>query len=172
MSAKVICFREAKLRLRGQTREAFEECSASANGSTCVLFSNNPKELFELEYQNLISNLKTKNQKYRHPTIMGGYRKTINPIDALYQNLQEVLFKYDDDNEFCVWLVNLFEDSEWLDQLLCDIEEDCINISKFQKKHLKYQKNYKLERLHVLQNMKSNFTHYKNVFKMMEDCRY
>jgi hypothetical protein len=123
---------------------------------------------FDKEYADLNKKLLSRHRKYRYPTILSGYRKEINPIDALYQNLQESLFKYDPENEFCVWVINLFKDDTWLTQLLSDLEDDCHAISKFQKKHRNNPNNVGLDKLHILQNIKSNFEHYAELFTMMQ----
>jgi hypothetical protein len=100
---------------------------------------------------------------------MSGYRKDINPVDALYQNLQEALFCFDKNNKFYVWIISLFRNEEWLDNLLADLHHDCVMISRFQKDNYKNKYNVGINELHVLQNIKSNFAHYKKTFAMMRD---
>jgi len=173
MTAKIIQFTQAKLsreiqhiaRLHQfrQSIYASDECT-----DTCYGEKEYYKEKFNKEYSELISCLKTKSPRYKFPTIMSGYRKEINPVDALYQNLQEALFRFDKNNKFYVWIISLFTDEEWLTQLLADLNNDCVTISKFQKENSKNKYGVGLNELHVLQNIKSNFVHYRKAFIMMK----
>lgn len=118
-------------------------------------------DFIELECDLLIKGLRSKKLKYKYPTILSGYRKEINPVDALYQNLQESLFKYDPNNEFCMWVISLFEDDEWLSELIKDLEIDCANITQFQ---IRYRVSHKFRTLH---DIKHNFQHYIKFFNLM-----
>jgi hypothetical protein len=176
MDEKVISFREARIRRAVQRREydrrvSSLRCSAYQHSVNCSEKKSYPSETeieFNKEYTELIDALSSRHRKYRYPTILSGYRKEINPVDALYQNLQESLFKYNPENEFCVWVINLFKDEVWLSQLLQDLEDDCNSITDFQQRHYKNPNNIGLNKLHILQNIKSNFEHYAELFTMMQ----
>jgi hypothetical protein len=171
MSAKIICFLEAQKRLRERAADENQEQRSIAVGSKCRNTSCRPNSFFD-NYNRLLNNLNSKNTKYRYPTILADYRRSINPVDALYQNLQEVLFKYDEENDFCVWLIDQFKDHRWVDELIRDLKEDCQVITEFQIEHYNKKESEKLEYLNILQNVKTKFRHYIEVFEMMKDCRY
>lgn len=175
MTAKIIQFTQAKL-----SREIHQNITRSRQLRQSLYASDEYadayyeekeyfKEKFSTEHAELLACLKTKNAKYKFPTVMSGYRKEINPVDALYQNLQEALFKFNKDDKFYVWIISLFKDEEWLNSLLADLQSDCAAISKFQKENSKNKYYIGLNELHVLQNIKSNFSHYRKAFAMMKD---
>lgn len=175
MTAKIIQFTHAKLSREIQqhiARSRQLHQSLYAQDSYADTFYEEKecfKEEFNRGYNTLVTNLRTKNAKYKFPTVMSGYRKDINPVDALYQNLQEALFCFDKNNKFYVWIISLFRNEEWLDNLLADLHHDCVMISRFQKDNYKNKYNVGINELHVLQNIKSNFAHYKKTFAMMRD---
>ena len=175
MTAKIIQFTHAKLSRDIQqhiarSRQCRQSVYTSAELSpTFYEEKEYYKEQFNKEYINLVANLKTKSAKYKFPTILSGYRKEINPVDALYQNLQEALFCFDKDDKFYVWIISLFGDEKWLKDLLADLSYDCIAITKFQQDNCKNKYNVGLNELHILQNIKSNFAHYKKTFAMMRN---
>ena len=175
MTAKIIQFTHAKL-----SREIQQNISRSRQLRQSLYGSNEYeetyyeekeyyKEKFSKDHAELLACLKTKNAKYKFPTVMSGYRKDINPVDALYQNLQEALFRFDKDDKFYVWIISLFKNKEWLNELLADLHSDCAAISKFQNENSRNKYNVGLNELHVLQNIKSNFSHYRKTFAMMKD---
>ena len=115
MTAKIIQFTHAKL-----SREIQQHVSRSRQLRQSLYGSNEYeetyyeekeyyKEKFSKDHAELLACLKTKNAKYKFPTVMSGYRKDINPVDALYQNLQEALFRFDKDDKFYVWIISLFK---------------------------------------------------------------
>jgi hypothetical protein len=174
MTAKIIPFTHAKhSRELQEITRSHQRCqSLYASEEYFDLFYEEKsfyKEQFNKEYTELISSLKTKNVKYRMPTVMSGYRKDINPVDALYQNLQEALFCFDKEDKFYMWIICLFKEKLWLDNLLADLTSDCEAISIFQKSNSKNKYNVGLNELHILQNIKSNFAHYKKTFAMMRN---
>lgn len=118
----------------------------------------------------LTKNFQTQSPFFTFKPIMCKYREGINPVTALYNELQKTLFYFDKENQNHIWLLELFKDQVWLYQLISAIESDYESITNFQKRHLHQISNKKIEReLLVLNNIKENLLHYKEVFELMTD---
>ena len=124
---------------------------------------------FEEAFSNLKINFKTKQSKYKFPAILKKYREGMNPVRALYFCLQESLFKYDNKNDLDKWVIGLFKDEDWCNDLVQSLQEDCDSISEFQKKYAKneYKSNY--DDLLILSNVRIDFLHYIEVFSIMNE---
>jgi hypothetical protein len=118
----------------------------------------------------LKSNFKTESTKFMFPTIMCRYRRGMNPVRGIYYELQKTLFQFDKDNPVHIWIITLFHNKEWYRKLIEAIAHDYFIITKFQQAHLPQFRNKHIEReLSVLNNVKENLLHYKEVFSLMSD---
>lgn len=183
MDAIIISFEEAKIKrelkkihrtnllhkLVNSSKNAYASSLKEINTIIKYVYRKEYQQDFTYEYNSLLENLETKQAKFKFPTILSGYRKDMNPIDALYQNLQEALFKYDKDNPICVWIIELFKDEQWLDDLIYAIRKDYTDINNFQHKHYRNEHAIGYGEICVLQNIKTNYAHYIEVFSMMKD---
>lgn len=77
-----------------------------------------------LDIDATLSTLKTNSTKFKFPTVMHGYHRNINPVSALYENVQEILLKHSKDHEISRWVLSLFDDKSWKHDLLDAISED------------------------------------------------
>ena len=126
--------------------------------------------MFFEELENLKTTFKTESALFKFPTIMSKYRKGLNPVTMLYNELQKTLFYFDKENETHVWLLSLFADKEWLKALINAIQEDCNAITRFQLRHVPETRSKQIEReISVLNNVRDNLIHYREVFMLMED---
>lgn len=127
---------------------------------------------FIQEFRILEGTLKTNSNKFMFPTVLCNYRRGINPVHALYYSLQEALFKYNISNTKFVWLVSLFENKIWLDELLIAIHTDIKNINTFIKKYNSHKESpYITAKLKDLQDKKKNLIHYAEVFVLVEEWK-
>lgn len=72
----------------------------------------------------ILDSLATTSPKFKFPTIMSGYQHGINPVSALYENVQEILLKNSNNHEISRWVLSLFDNKEWKRDLLTAISED------------------------------------------------
>jgi hypothetical protein len=194
MTAKVVDFKRAKLRIAIQK---FEETGIIAKYllkddmyKKAVGISTTGKYIeqiieahkiqsyidlqaeFSRDLKSLESNLKTNSSKFKFPTILCNYRKGINPVVALYHNVQEALFKYDPKNKKYVWIINLFLNKRWLTELLSAINTDIKSINTIIKKYNSNRDStYINAKLNELLDKKKNLTHYAEVFVLVEEWK-
>lgn len=126
---------------------------------------------FENDLELLKDNFETESAQFMFPTVLSQYRRGMNPVRALYYELQKTLFQFDKTNEVHLWMISLFSDEDWYKSLIKALNTDYRAISKFQQKHLPQGATAKsVEReLSVLNNVKENIKHFKEVFVLMKD---
>jgi len=126
---------------------------------------------FENDLEVLKNNFKTESSKFMFPTVMSNYRRGMNPVRALYYELQKTLFQFDKNNHVHVWILSLFKDIDWYNSLIDALEADCRAITKFQLKHLPVATVRKGpgREISVLNNVKENLKHFKEVFILMKE---
>ena len=126
---------------------------------------------FENDLELLKDNFETESAQFMFPTVLSQYRRGMNPVRALYYELQKTLFQFDKTNEVHLWMISLFSDEDWYKSLIKALNTDYRAISKFQQKHLPQGATAKsVEReLSVLNNVKENLKHFKEVFILMKD---
>ena len=175
MSATIIQFVEAKARvIAKRTLKPQMDFNKSMTGTTPFVNDNSESYkqihqlLFDQEYKKLVNSYHTKRSEFMSPSILSGYRRGINPTDALYNNLQEILFKYDKNEEFCVWVVGLFKNIEWTDRLCAALKRDQEAISKFQEDNFDPYYGVGDQEIIELEKIKNKFAHYAEVFKLMK----
>jgi hypothetical protein len=84
------------------------------------------KQKVNMLCQNVLDTLETNNDAYAIPEIISRYRDTINPIKALYYDLQEIIFLYDGKpkNRHHLFLMDLFRDRLYIDKYILAIDKD------------------------------------------------
>ena len=149
----------------------------SRDNLTCdevsVIMNNISNEkLFNIEFDDMNSTLRKRHNKYKFPSIISKYRKSINHIKSLYNALQESLFKYDTDlynDSYNDWVFSLFRDKEWTCNLVSSINNDIKLIDKFIITHGRCDSTLILSKLSGLNTFKQDLSHYQAVFKLMND---
>lgn len=169
MSAKIIHFCRAKenyssnklgARIIDSTK-SIQQLSHSLN-----MHSFNEYNM-DRDYNRLLKSFDTRKSMFMFPTTMSGYKTGINPVDALYNTLQKILFTQDESNTTYQWIVNLFSNKEWVNKLFSAIDSDCKKLDKFRiDKKISDYKNLNL--------IKERFLNYRYFFKLMcnrRDCK-
>lgn len=125
------------------------------------------KNQFDFELEKLMNSFSTESSKFMFPTVLIKYRKGMNPVKALYNEVQRVLFQYSKHNKEHVWIVSLFDDQQWFNSLISALDIDIEKIHEFQKKWKKYNNNEIKETVHFLYNVTENLNHFKEVFLLI-----
>lgn len=107
------------------------------------------KQKVNILCQNVLDTLETNNDAYAIPEIIQRYRDSINPVKALYYDLQEIIFLYDGKpkNKHHMFLIELFRDSNYADRYVLAIDkdikrlDDCQNSINFLKSEYKITLN-------------------------------
>jgi len=178
MSARIIQFDEARSKIiakRTSLKIDFNKKSMTGTASQINQSAESYKKIrriiFNQEYKKLIDSFHTAKTEFMFPTILSGYRHGINPVDALYNNLQEALFRYDKRNQFCVWIVDLFKDFEWTDKLCAVLERDQNIILQFQEAMFDPHFGVGDKEIIELERIRNKFAHYAEVFKLMKSWK-
>lgn len=114
------------------------------------------------EYSHLIGIFSTLSSKFCLPYTLSKYRKGINPITALFQELQSALFKDSKSrNKFEEWIILFCKEhcAEIIVALINDIEL----INQYIKKYTKAGRRYIPSLLIVLENFKSYLYVFSNL---------
>lgn len=92
------------------------------------LTSNRQK--VNLVASSVLENLATLDENFKIKEVMERYRETINPVKALYYDLQEIMFLYDgkSKNEHHKFLINKFSKPESFERILLAIDKDIEDI--------------------------------------------
>lgn len=137
--------------------------------STCL---ESVQAALRKDYVGIISTLATASPDFMFPTILGRYRKNINPVKALYYEAREVFRRYNPENPVHVWLVDLLTDAEYnnkiIDALWQDIKRLERIVSRYYLPITRYTDKIPLELFHARQLVK-DFRHYLQVFRDARD---
>lgn len=106
----------------------------------------------------VLNSLKTTSVKFKFPTVMSGYQPSINPVSALYENVQEILLN-NNHNHASTWILSLFDNLEWKMALIAAIKKDRITMTEVYKSE--YLSTYDRE---LLGFTIEKFRHYHIVF--------
>jgi len=94
----------------------------------------------------VLENLSTENSKFSIEEIMKRYRESINPVKALYYDLQEIMFLYDGKpkNKHHQFLINRFKDKESFEKIIVAIDRDISDLAECKQRvnKLKTDHNY------------------------------
>ncbi len=94
----------------------------------------------------VLENLSTENSEFAIEEITKRYRESINPVKALYYDLQEIMFLYDGKpkNKHHQFLINKFKDVESFEKIIKAIDRDLSDLSECKQRvnKLKNDHNY------------------------------
>ena len=94
----------------------------------------------------VLENLSTESSEFAIEEITKRYRESINPIKALYYDLQEIIFLYDGKpkNKHHQFLINKFKDIESFEHIIDAIDRDLSDLSECKQRvnKLKREHNY------------------------------
>jgi len=93
------------------------------------------------QYKFLINSFRTNTFIFKYPYTLTNYRRGINPVCALYEELQASLLRYNR-TKFDVWLIEKCK--ELKSDIVTALEHDCIRIKLFM---LRYEFSKPLESL-------------------------
>jgi hypothetical protein len=110
-----------------------------------------------------LSSLETNSPRFKFPTIMNGYCRGMNPVSALYENVQEILLKNNRDHEICRWVLSLFNNEKWKIELIDALKRDRIRIAKVIR-----DGNFSPLDKKLLQYNAEKFRHYIVVFSSLD----
>lgn len=114
-----------RLKLSEENRKVFDiaiSAIAKITETDIIKF----KQKVNMLCQNVLDTLETNNDTYSIPEIINRYRDTINPIKALYYDLQEIIFLYDGKpkNRHHMFLIELFREESYIDKFVVAIDKD------------------------------------------------
>lgn len=124
---------------------------------------------FNTDYAIVTTNLRTLSTDFMFPGILNHYRRGINPVTALYNSLQEALFKHHEHNKVYDWTIRLFNNKGWLQSLLSALKQDVKDISHLIKTYANSNSSFISKQLKHLRTMQENFKHYAEVFVLVQD---
>jgi len=94
----------------------------------------------------VLENLSTESSEFAIEEIMKRYRESINPVKALYYDLQEIMFLYDGKpkNKHHIFLINKFRNIESFEKVLVAIKRDIRDLAECKQRvnKLKNEHNY------------------------------
>lgn len=97
--------------------------------------------------KNVLDTLETNNDRYIIKEVMDRYRESINPIKALYYDLQEIIFLYDNKpkTKHHIFLIELFKDECAIQPYLMAIDKDLTRLSECKQEIEKLKYDYKIQ---------------------------
>lgn len=127
------------------------------------------KTQFDTELEKLMMSFSTESSKFMFPTVLAKYRKGINPVKALYNEVQRVMFQYNSNNNEHKWVVSLFKDQLWFNSLISALDVDIEKIHEFQHKWRRQNNEDIKETVEYLYNVTENLNHFKEVFLLINN---
>lgn len=125
---------------------------------------------YDLEdsYFIVIENFLTKGSTYYFPSILKKYRPNINPVRALYFDVQEVNIKYITEDENHQFINNRFKSEDFFKRLMIDIEKDLKGLRTIEKKYKDTKKRHSFFTLPIsyyhIQDMIKDMSKWLRVF--------
>ena len=88
--------------------------------------STNHRQKINLLCQSVLDNLETESDRFRIDEVILRYRQSINPVKAIYYDLQEIMFLYDGKpkNKHHKFLIEKFSKAEDFREMIFAIERD------------------------------------------------
>ena len=128
---------------------------------------------FNRDKMHLEKDLLSDRTQYKFPTVISRYRSTLDTFTSLYLFLQEALFKYEDEVPEHRWIISMFEDDKFIDDIVCKLTRDIINMELFQRKYASERDKKSISRyLGELNDKKELYTHYLDIFITVKDIEY
>jgi len=99
---------------------------------------------YDLEdsYFTVIENFLTKGSAYYFPSILKKYRPNINPVRALYFDVQEVNIQFSEQDDNHQFIYDRFKSHDFFKRLMTDIEKDLEGLLNIEKKYKDTKKNH------------------------------
>lgn len=101
---------------------------------------------FDSELCTLYNTLETETSKYKYPSILANYKKNINPVYSIHQELQAALLS-DLVTLKTSWIISTFYTEYFLLSVIsdinCDLNKICVFKSKYNKDYKYFNKNIK-----------------------------
>tara|TARA_B100000953_G_scaffold36035_1_gene28186 strand:- start:194 stop:901 length:708 start_codon:yes stop_codon:yes gene_type:complete len=119
----------------------------------------------------VLENLATENSEFAIEEITKRYRESINPIKALYYDLQEIIFLYDGKpkNKHHQFLINKFKDIESFEKIIEAVDKDIKDLNECKQRinKLKTDHNYPntTEHLKKIVDLHNEMNQWKTLFE-------
>jgi hypothetical protein len=96
--------------------------------------------------KNVLDTLETSNDKYMIKEVMNRYRDSINPVKAVYYDLQEIIFLYNDKpkTKHHQFLIDYFRDISKIEPYLLAIDKDLTRLHECKNDIEKLKYDYKI----------------------------
>ena len=119
----------------------------------------------------VLENLATEGSEFAIEEIMKRYRESINPVKALYYDLQEIMFLYDGQpkNKHHLFLINKFKDIESFEKIIVAVDRDLADLNECKQRvnKLKTEHNYQntTEHLKRIVDLYNEMIQWKTLFE-------
>lgn len=106
----------------------------------------NNRQKMNMVAMSALENLSTIDKRFEIPEVMERYRESINPVKALYYDLQEIMFLYDgktrkDHHKF---LMEKFSDANAFEEILLAVDRDIEDLRKCKDQLRNIREEYNL----------------------------
>ena len=119
----------------------------------------------------VLENLSTEGSEFAIEEITKRYRESINPVKALYYDLQEIMFLYDSKpkNKHHQFLINKFKDIESFEKIIEAVDKDIKDLNECKQRinKLKTDHNYPntTEHLKKIVDLHNEMIQWKTLFE-------
>jgi len=132
------------------------------------------KTAMKKDYARVVNNMSTEHESFRFKEVMNSYRPGINPVRALYYQSRDVTRRYNPENPFHYWLIDLVEDTEFNNIILDALAKDVRKLERIIKRYyfplVNHGDGIPLELFHAKQQLK-DFKHYYLFFRGVKEFR-
>ena len=136
---------------------------------------SNHRQKINMLAQTALENLTTLDERFVIPEVMARYRESINPVKALYYDLQEIMFLYDGKTkkEHHKFLIERFSEHSKFDEILLAVDRDIEDLKEC-KSHLRiirdeYQLPGNSEFNKRVVDLHNEMLQWKKLFKVFPD---
>lgn len=133
--------------------------------------ANSLKIALRKDYTKTMETLRTTSPEFMFPSVLIKYRNNINPMTALYYEVRDLCARYNSDNEYHVWLLELIKDKEYKNKMIDALANDIKRLERIIKRYywplVKLFDTIPLELFHAKQLIK-DYRHYITVFDAMQ----
>ena len=130
------------------------------------------KTAMKKDYARVVNNMSTEHESFRFKEVMNSYRPGINPVRALYYQSRDVTRRYNPENPFHYWLIDLVEDTEFNNIILDALAKDVRKLERIIKRYyfplVNHGDGIPLELFHAKQQLK-DFKYYYLFFRNIKD---
>ena len=126
------------------------------------------KKAMKKDYARVMKNQSTEHDSFRFKEVMNSYRPAMNRVRALYYESREVTRRYNPENPYHYWLVDLITDREFNNIVLDALGADTKKLERIIKRYyfplVEHGDGVPLEMFHAKQQLK-DFRHYYMFFR-------